>query len=64
MTRKSAFKRILQRCARISFDFGGAWRWFCASAAAPGLLPGYPRQTVLLTPVCQIIQGGEASAGS
>nr|DAH50165.1 MAG TPA: hypothetical protein [Caudoviricetes sp.] len=34
----------------------------------PQILPvcfrAYPRRAVLLAPVCQIIQGGEASAGS
>jgi hypothetical protein len=61
---KSAFKHILQRCTRISFGSGGVWRWLYASAAAPGLLPGYPRRVVLLAPVYQIMQGGGASAGS
>lgn len=64
MARKTAFKHILQRYTRISFNSGGAWRWFCASAVVPGLLPGYPRWAVLLTPVCQIIQGGGTFTGS
>lgn len=65
---KNAFKRVLQCSIRIGFGSGGAWHWFCAFAAAPGLLPSYSQRDVPLafcsTPVCQIMQGGGTFAGS
>ena len=62
--RKNVFKRVLQGFDRIGFGFGVSG----TSAAVPGVLPGYPRQAMLLVLclalVCQIIPGGVASMGS
>lgn len=64
MMRKSAFKRILQRYARISFGSACVRRWFYASAATPGLLPGLSPAGCVVGPAYQIIQGGGTFTGS
>lgn len=68
MTRKSAFKHILQRYTRISFGSGGVWRWLCAFVAVPVCFWVIPGRLCCRFPVwlwlAKIAPGGGAFVGS